>query len=63
MIKREIFSKRSFLIGGIEIGEIIPLPVWIIPFPVLEIHFEFLGRNGEDVVKEVFWSEAYKWEK
>ena len=42
-------------------GEIIPFLVWIIPFPVLtspfpvvKINFEFLGRYGEDVIKEVF---------
>ena len=35
-------------------GEIIPFHIWIIPFPVLKINFEFLGRYGEDVIKEVF---------
>ena len=39
-------------------GEINPFPVWIIPFPVLKINFEFLDRYGEDVVKEGFRSEA-----
>ena len=29
----------------------------------LKIDFEFLGKYGEDVVKEVFRSEAWKWEK
>ena len=33
-------------------GKIIPFPVWIILFPVLKINFEFLGRYGEDVVKD-----------
>ena len=35
-------------------GEMIPFPVWIIPFPVLKILFIILGKNGEDVVNEVF---------
>ena len=35
-------------------GEIIPFPVWIIPFPALKINFEFLGIYEEDVEKTVF---------
>ena len=35
-------------------GEIIPFPVWIIPFPVLKIIFEPLGTNERHFVKEVF---------
>ena len=30
-------------------GEIIPFPVWIIPFPI-----ELLGKNEKNFVKEVF---------
>ena len=52
------FYKRSFLIGGLEIGEIIPFPVWIIqfhvgiiPFPVLKINYELLGENERHFVK------------
>ena len=44
-------------------GEIIPFPVWIIPLPVLKINFEPLGSNDKCFVKEVFSSEAWKWEK
>ena len=44
-------------------GEIIPFPVWMIPFPVLKFNFETLGTNEEHFVKEVFLSEAWKWEK
>ena len=44
-------------------GEIIPFPVWIIPFPVLKINYEPLGTNGRHIVKEVFLSEVSKWEK
>ena len=32
-------------------GEMIPFPVWIIPFPVLNISFEPLGSNEK---KKVF---------
>ena len=41
-------------------GEIIPFPVWIFPFPVLKIDFETLASNERHFVKEVFWSEVYK---
>ena len=44
-------------------GEIIPSPVWINPFPVSKINFELLGSNEKYVVKEFFSSEAWKWEK
>ena len=37
--KLETFCKRSFLIGGQEVGEIIPFPVWIILFPVSKNQF------------------------
>ena len=43
--------------------EIIPFPVWIIPFPFMKINFETFGSNEKYVVKEVFSSEAWKWEK
>ena len=42
------------MIRGMEVAEIIQFPVWMIPFPVLKINFEVLGRYGKDVVKEVF---------
>ena len=32
---------------------IIPFSVWITPFPVLKIDFEFFGRYGEDVVRDL----------
>ena len=35
-------------------GEIIPFPVWIFPFPVLEINFETLGTYEKHYIKEVF---------
>ena len=41
-----------------EVGEIIPFPVWVIQFPILTINFEPLGTNGRHFVKEVFRSEA-----
>ena len=44
-------------------GEIIPFPVWIIQFPVLKINFEPLRSNEKYFVKEVFSSEAWKWDK
>ena len=44
-------------------GELIPFPVWMIPFPVSNIDFELLGSNEKHFVKEVFSSEAWKWEK
>ena len=39
-LKLDIFCKRSFLIGGAEVGEIIPFPVWINLFPVFKTGFE-----------------------
>ena len=44
-------------------GEIIPFPVRIILFPVLKINFGPIGSNEKHFVKEVFSSEAWKWEK
>ena len=35
-------------------GEIIPFPVWLIPYPGLKINFDLLGKYGEDVVKDVY---------
>ena len=32
-------------------GEIIPYPVWIIPFPVLKINFGPVGSNEKHFVK------------
>ena len=36
---------------GLEVGKIIPFPVWIIPFHVLKINFETLGTNEKHFVK------------
>ena len=33
-------------------GEIIPFPVWMIPFPVLKINCETLGTNEKNIVEE-----------
>ena len=38
---------------GLEVGEIIPFPVWIIPFFVLKIDFEPPGTDEKYFVKEV----------
>jgi hypothetical protein len=35
-------------------GDIIPFPVKIIPFPVSEYHFGIVGTNGDTYVKEFF---------
>ena len=56
IFESKMFCKRSFLIGCLEMGE-------IIPFPVLKIDFEPLGPNEKHLVKEVFSSEVWKWEK
>ena len=39
-------------------GEIIPFPVWIIPFPVLKINLELIGENEKCFTKKFFhqWS-------
>ena len=42
------------LIRGLEVREIIPFPVLIIPFPVSKIDFKPLGSNENYSVKEVF---------
>ena len=49
------------MIGGQEVGEIIPFPVWIIlfpvwiiPFPVFKTSFEPVGKIEKHFVKEVF---------
>ena len=39
------------MIRDLEVGEIIPIPLWIIPFPVLKINFEPLGSNEKHFVK------------
>ena len=46
--------KKKFLIRGLEVGKIIPFPVWKIPFPVLKINFETLETTEKHFVKEVF---------
>ena len=48
------WAKSCFLIRGPELGEIIPFPVWIIPFPILKINSEFLGLNEKHFVKDIF---------
>ena len=58
-----MFCKRSFLIKGLEVGEIIPFPVWIIAFPVLKIDFEPLRSNEKHCAKGFFLSEPWKWDK
>ena len=35
-------------------GEIIPFPIWIVPFAVLKINFGVLGENEKHFEKEVF---------
>ena len=47
----ETFCKISFLIRCLEVGDIIPFPVWIIPFSILKINFESLGTNEKHFVK------------
>ena len=39
---------------GLEVGEIIPFPVYITPFLVLKISFEHLDINEKHFVEEVF---------
>ena len=51
----ETFCKTSFFIRGMEVGEIIPFPVWTIPFPVLKIDFEFFGTYKKHFGKEFFF--------
>ena len=46
-IKWKTLWKRSFFIRGLEVGEMIPFPVWIIPFPFFE---------------NLFWTPWIKWE-
>ena len=43
--KLETFCKSNFLIRGREIGEIVPFPVWIIPFPVFQASFGLIGKS------------------
>ena len=42
------------MIRGQEIGEIIPFPVWIIPFPVFKTRFKLVDKILKHFVKEVF---------
>ena len=48
------------LIQGLEIGEIIPFPVYIISFPVYKAGFGPLSKDGNNFVKEIIWSDAWK---
>ena len=43
------------MIGGQKVGEIIPFPVWIIPFPVFKYSFGFVFKSWKLFVKEVFF--------
>ena len=45
--------QESLFIRGLIIGEMIPFPVWIIPFDVLTINFELLGKKETHFVKEM----------
>ena len=56
----ETFFKISFLIGGQEVGEIIPFPVWIILFPVFKTRFKLIGKSWNHFVKEVLKSKVKK---
>ena len=40
------------MIGGQEVGEIIPFPVWIIIFPVFKKSFGFAFKSQKLFVKE-----------
>ena len=42
------------MIRGLEVGEIIPFSVLIIPFPVFKINIETLESNEKSFEKEVF---------
>ena len=44
-------------------GELIPFPGWIFPFPVSKINFELLGEMENCFEKEVVSSEACKYHK
>ena len=44
-------SQKKFLFRGPEVGDKIPFPVWINPFPILKINYEFLGENKRHFVK------------
>ena len=37
----QLYKSRSFFIRGLEMGKIIPFPVWIIPFPVKNLGLKF----------------------
>ena len=45
---------KHFSIQGLENGEIIPFPVWIIPFLVRKTGFGRLSKNGKYFVNTVF---------
>ena len=48
------------MIGGQEVDEIIPFPVWIILFPVSKTSFGFVSKSKKLFVKEVFLLEVRK---
>ena len=50
---KNIFKKNS-LIRGLEVGEIIPFPVWMISFPVLKTNLEPFVSNKKHFIKEIF---------
>ena len=42
------------MLRGLDMGEIIPFTVWIIPFSVSKINFETIGTYEKHFEKEVF---------
>ena len=48
------FCQKSFLMWWLERGEIIPFPVWIIPFPVMKTILESLKQMGILLLKKFF---------
>ena len=42
------------MIGSQKVGEKIPFPVWIIPFPIFKTSFELVDKIDKHFVKEVF---------
>ena len=48
------FVKGVFFIRGSKVRDIIPLPVWIIPFPVLKINLNPLDHMKIMLKKKFF---------
>ena len=51
--------KRSFLIKGLKLGELILFPVWIFPFPVLKIDLNPLDQM-RNIYKRSFFNKGLK---